>query len=204
MEVCDTLCGHWFWEPGDSPRPLRLLYRLYSSCRSRGANFLLDVGPDRTGRIPDASVARLMELKAAIDSKAGLPTSLAMNRPATASNIYHNDPSYGPDKAVDEPFRSRWATDESQTSAWLEVDLGSGVTVDSGFVREAFDHVHAFEIQVPEGQGWRTIYTGGAIGDSGVEFSFKPERTTRIRLNITNSVGGPTIWEFEVYGKRVE
>jgi alpha-L-fucosidase len=66
MEVCDTLEEHWFWMPGDSPRPLETLVQLYRSCAERRANLLLNVGPDRTGKIPDASARRLMELRDAV------------------------------------------------------------------------------------------------------------------------------------------
>jgi alpha-L-fucosidase len=71
MEVCDTLDEHWFWMPGDSPRPLDSLVQLYRSCVDRGANLLLNVGPDRAGQIPEASVRRLMELTAAVHATHG-------------------------------------------------------------------------------------------------------------------------------------
>ena len=51
MEVCDTLGQKWFWHPDDRLRMLWVLHRTYSRCRERGANLLLNVPPDRSGRI---------------------------------------------------------------------------------------------------------------------------------------------------------
>ena len=66
METCDTLAHHWFWEAGDALKSVRTLVRLYHSTVDRGANLLLDLAPDKTGRIPEATAKRLMEMKAAL------------------------------------------------------------------------------------------------------------------------------------------
>jgi hypothetical protein len=65
METCDTLAHHWFWEPGDALKSVRTLVRLYRSTVDKGASLLLDLAPDKTGRIPEATAKRLMEMKAA-------------------------------------------------------------------------------------------------------------------------------------------
>ena len=58
-----------------------------------------------------------------------LEPSLTTHAKATASNVYGNQAEYGPDKAVDGRDDTRWATDASTTSAWLEVDLGKPTQV---------------------------------------------------------------------------
>lgn len=63
MEVCEPIGKYWFWMEGDEPKPLESLAELYRQTTSRGANLLLDVGPDPSGRIPEASIRRLMELR---------------------------------------------------------------------------------------------------------------------------------------------
>jgi alpha-L-fucosidase len=62
-EVCDPLGKHWFWVEGDAPRPDAQLAELLETCRARGTNLLLDVPPDRHGRIPEASVQALQRLR---------------------------------------------------------------------------------------------------------------------------------------------
>lgn len=66
-EHCDCLGKEWFWVEGDQPRPTRVLEQLYRDTVAAGGNLLLDVAPDRTGRIPEPSVKALMELKKAIE-----------------------------------------------------------------------------------------------------------------------------------------
>ena len=62
-EVCDPIGKAWFHAEGDAPRPAGALLELLQACRTRGANLLLDVPPDRSGRIPETSVRALMRLR---------------------------------------------------------------------------------------------------------------------------------------------
>ena len=62
-EVCDPIGKDWFWVEGDQPRPDEKLLEMLQICRTRGTNLLLDVPPDRHGRIPEASVQALLRLR---------------------------------------------------------------------------------------------------------------------------------------------
>lgn len=61
-EMCETMNGHWGIGPDDFrfKGPTEIIERL-CSCRKVGANYLLNVGPTASGRIPEyeASVLRL-------------------------------------------------------------------------------------------------------------------------------------------------
>jgi alpha-L-fucosidase len=61
-EVCDVIGRHWFSLPDEKLRSDKKLWMLYHACRRRGANFLLDVPPDRHGLIPEEHVAALARL----------------------------------------------------------------------------------------------------------------------------------------------
>ncbi len=65
-EHCDTICKNWFWVEGDQPRATQDLLHLYRQVAAAGGNLLLNVPPDRTGRIPDYHVQALTALKTAI------------------------------------------------------------------------------------------------------------------------------------------
>jgi hypothetical protein len=52
-EIYDLIGHGWFWKDGDTPRPDAQLMHIYQLARSRGTNLLLDVPPDKHGRIPD-------------------------------------------------------------------------------------------------------------------------------------------------------
>lgn len=202
METCDTLARHWFWQEEDALNTVPTLYALYKATVGRGANLLLDAGPDKTGRLPAGTVRRLMELRRAIDHPATVPANLLTGKKATASNVYHNDPEYGPDKLTDGNSRTRWATDDGETSAWIEFDLGSEVTFDSAVVTEGWNRAREFRIEIPDGSGgWKAVYKGGRIGGDGPLIRFKPVSASKVRLNILHAIVGPTIWDFELYGR---
>jgi len=65
-EVCDTLVnnGCWFWHPGVDAhmRSAEDIVKVLRMCNERRANYLVDVGPDRNGLIPEAFVKRLKEI----------------------------------------------------------------------------------------------------------------------------------------------
>ncbi len=67
-EVCDPIGKEWFYVDGDKPRSDAELLGMYLISRSRNANLLLDVPPDRSGVIPRMYVDALMRLRRNIDT----------------------------------------------------------------------------------------------------------------------------------------
>lgn len=126
--------------------------------------------------------------------------SLATGKKAAASAMFQKNPSYGPDKAFDNDPHTRWATDASVSSAWLEVDLGKPMTIRKVAIDESQEYrrVQAFELQYHDGQRWTTFHEGTTIGP---EWSVKVEPFTaqRVRLNIVKAPGGPTLNEFGLF-----
>jgi len=126
--------------------------------------------------------------------------SLAVGKKATASTVFQKNPAYGPDKAVDGDPETRWATDGSTDSAWLEVDLGKPMTVRKVGIDEPeeFRRVRAFELQYYDENGWKTFHEGTTIGpDWSVKID--PITAQRFRLHILKAPGGPTISEFMLF-----
>ena len=72
-EVCDTIQtgARWFWRevkgPGDL-QPVQSIAARLRVCNRRGANYLLDVPPDRDGLISGAQLLRLREVGAFLRS----------------------------------------------------------------------------------------------------------------------------------------
>jgi alpha-L-fucosidase len=62
-EVCDPIGYEWFYVEGDDPRPDAELLGMRLICMARKVNLLLDVPPDRSGRIPQKHVDALMRLR---------------------------------------------------------------------------------------------------------------------------------------------
>lgn len=66
-EACGPIGREWFYTDGDQPRGDAELLGLYLVSVSRGANFLLNVPPDRHGRIPEKWVGPLSRLRRNLD-----------------------------------------------------------------------------------------------------------------------------------------
>jgi len=62
-EVNDPIGKEWFYVEGDRPRPDDELRKILTESRRRGANLLLDVGPNKHGLISDEYRAALMRLR---------------------------------------------------------------------------------------------------------------------------------------------
>ena len=132
-------------------------------------------------------------------SVASVSGLLAFDRPAKASNVYRNMASqYGPKKAVDDDPDTRWATDTGTHEASLEVDLGKPAAIGRVLIDEAYEgRVRKFELQAKEGDVWKTVLSGTAVGRN-FSGAFPPVTTRQVRLNIIEATEGPTIWEFQL------
>ena len=127
--------------------------------------------------------------------------SLATAKKATASNVFQNSASYGADKAFDDVDETRWATDPGTTNAWLEVDLGKPETVNRAVIEQAYPElkrVKKFAIEYWKDDQWKPCYQGENLGAT-LDAAFEPVAAQRIRLNITETTGGPTIFEFKLF-----
>ena len=127
--------------------------------------------------------------------------SLTAYKPATASNVFHNDATYAADKAFDDDDETRWATDNGTTNAWLAVDLGKPETVGRVQIEQAFPElkrVKKYAIEYWQNGTWQTAYQGENLGAS-LEATFPPVTAQRLRLNITEATEGPTIFEFKLF-----
>lgn len=62
-EICDPIGKNWFYVEGETPRPDKELAELWATAREHQVNFLLDVGPDKHGRIPKLFQDSLMRLR---------------------------------------------------------------------------------------------------------------------------------------------
>src|SRR5690606_7474352 len=69
---CDvSLRRGWFWQPGDEPKSLEHLLAIHDRSIGLGANLLLNIPPDRRGRIDPADLARVHELRDALHARFG-------------------------------------------------------------------------------------------------------------------------------------
>src|SRR5262249_29532705 len=117
---CDvSIRPGWFWHDRENGRVKspRQLLDLYFQSVGRGASFLLNVPPDRRGRLHENDVAALKGFGELL--RATFRTNLAANADFTASNVRGNDPAYGPQTLLGRRKDAYWATDDGVTTAEL-------------------------------------------------------------------------------------
>ncbi|MFT4217549.1 MAG: alpha-L-fucosidase [Micropruina sp.] len=78
---CDvSLRRGWFWASDDEPKTLDHLMAVYYGSVGLGAGLLLNVPPDRRGRIDPADAARVREFGAEVERRFGRPTPLRLTQ----------------------------------------------------------------------------------------------------------------------------
>lgn len=140
------------------------------------------------------------------DAAQAAETNLAMGKTATASGVYHDNPTYAASRAVDGQSTSRWATDAIPPPHWLRVDLARTFTFDRVVIGEYQSRITTYAIQTSaDGASWQTVHratkqAGSAHTTTTVELD-EPATGRYVRLLIDAASTGPSVYEFEVYGE---
>ena len=115
---CDvSIRPGWFYhaaEDGKVKTPLDLLDLYYKSV-GRGASFLLNLPPDRRGRIHETDEASLRGFRQLLD--ATFAHDLARGATASASNVRGGDARFAAANVLDGKRDTYWATDDAVDDA---------------------------------------------------------------------------------------
>ena len=163
------------------------------------SNVLLSTAADYTGRMRTKDVQELVKLGQMLRNPLlAPPPALKLGKPTKASSVWKDDPTNGPDKAVDDDSSTCWIGGEGTKEGWIDVDLGSKTIFDSVMVDEAWDRIRRFEVRYEAAGKWQTLLQGTTIG-RGWSRQVKPVLAQRVRLNILESSDAPAIWEFQLF-----
>jgi alpha-L-fucosidase len=200
---CDvSIRPGWFYHPQEDTRVRspKNLVELYYSSIGRGASLLLNLAPDRSGRIPEPDVRSLREFRRIIDST--FARDLTQGGKVTAGNVRgKGDARFSPRNVLDGRRDTYWATDDQVMTPELIVDLGSNITFDVIRIREYLplgQRVEEFALdQWKDGQ-WSEFASGTSIGNCRL-LRCKPIATTKVRLRITRGAACPAIAELALF-----
>jgi alpha-L-fucosidase len=187
-----------FWNERP-PMSLGDLLNVYYWSVGRNSALLLNVAPDRRGKLSEASVARLRQFHAALQKIFGV--DFALKRSATASNIRGGDPAFGPAMAVDGGKETYWATDDGVTTASMEVDLGAPHDFNVIRIEEFIklgQRISKYKVEAQIDRQWKQIADGTTIGYRKLD-RFPKVTADKVRLTIEASRACPTIKSFGVH-----
>lgn len=189
----------WFWhaDEDDKVRSPANLLNLYLGSVGRGSNLLLNVPPDRRGRIGDSDAQSLAAFRAILDKTyAG---NLAAGARATASSTF--SPAFAPAKVLS-PNGVWAAREDDRAGAWLQLTLPRPVQFDLIRLREALPfgvRVDDYEIDVRQDGDWRTITRHTCVGPQRLIRLDTPVTAREVRLRIVKAAASPVISEFSLY-----
>jgi alpha-L-fucosidase len=184
---------HWFWHPNDeaSLHTVDELVDIYNKTVGRGAQLMLGLAPDNTGRLPDSDAARLREFGEAIQRLYGAEHNLTRQ----AVHIT-NDPT---DAAIDNNTSTFWSAPERH--ATLELSFQKPVTFDRTVTMEWLNEgqrIQQYSIEAWQNGSWKTLAHAQAIGHKKIDI-FPTITTQRVRLNLLSTIGSAGIREFQLF-----
>ncbi len=183
----------WFWHPNSDAtlKSVDELMDTYDQTVGRGAQLMLGLAPDRTGRIPAADVARLAEFGARIRAVYG--DNLALRQTGGMDS--------GEQRAVDGDPDTYWAAPTDGGIPTLTVTFARPTGFDRVSTLERLDdgqHVEEYSIEYFADGEWRQVAHAQAIGHRKIDI-FPAVTARRVRLRILRANGPVGIREFQVF-----
>ena len=216
----DTPINHrgWFWHPGQGgnvKKPEHLM-EVYLSSVGRGANLILNLAPNRDGRLDPADVASL-EAFGKMRTRL-LAKDYALGAKVKASQVRGKDSQFAGAMMTDGDIESYWCPEDGNTTPKAEVRLSAPATFDVIRLREQIrlgQRVEAFKVEAMVDGEWQTIVEPGQPGEEETQFNLRggkghtignqvmrwlsePVTTDRLRLTITRAKACPCISEFSL------
>ena len=191
----------WFWherEDGQVKSPEKLT-QLWFDCVGRGANLILNVPPDRDGKIRQPDIQSLNEFREARDALFSRDFAVGAVAEGPARG---GDPTYSAGKLTDDDIESYWAADDDNHTPTAEIRLSTSATFDVIRLREQIrlgQRVDAFEIDAWIDGDWKKIHSGKTVGTQVLIRLPQPTTTDKLRLRLTDSAAVPCLSEFALY-----
>jgi alpha-L-fucosidase len=199
---CDvSIRPGWFYHSKEDSlvKTPEKLFELYLQSVGRNGSLLLNIPPDRTGRLNKNDIKSLIEFKHIRDSV--FAHNFAKSSKANASNIRGNVKQFSASNILDGDKDTYWATDDSVKSASLIIDLGKQTIIKCVLLQEYIalgQRVESFTIEVWDGNIWKKLTSGTTIGHKRI-LIFPQATISKIKLDIQKSKACPTISNVEIF-----
>ena len=196
---CDvSIRPGWFYhsKEDDKVKTAQQLMKLYLQSVGRGANFLLNVPPDRRGLFHQNDSAALVEFKRLKDEF--YKENLALKATATASA---NRNGYAASNLADGNPRTYWAAPDENKSATIEIDLKSPRTFNTIVLQESIEfgqRIISFTVEAWDGAKYNEVVKGTTVGHKRI-IQFRPQQSSKVRVIIKESKAAPVLNSIELY-----
>jgi alpha-L-fucosidase len=203
---CDvSIRPGWFYHQheDDEVKTPQALVDLYYSSVGRGASLLLNLPPDRRGRIHENDVRSLCAFRRTID--ATFAADLAAGARVSASNSRGNgtDRRFVAANVIDGNRDTYWATDDAVTTPSLTLELGREASFNVVRLREYLplgQRIEAVALDQWQNGQWTEFATATSIGNCRL-IRGPRVTTSRVRLRVTQAPVCPTISELGLFAE---
>ena len=199
---CDvSIRPGWFYHKHEDEqvKTPRQLVDLYYSSVGRGASFLLNLPPDRRGRIHDNDARSLAEFRRTID--ATFATNLAAGARVQATSTRGSDPRFQPANVLDGRRDTYWASEDAVHTPVLTLDLGRPTTFNVVRLREYLplgQRIETMALEAWRDGSWKEFARATSIGNCRLIRGPKVT-TTRVRLRVTRAPVCPAVTEVGLF-----
>jgi alpha-L-fucosidase len=186
---------HWFWHPEDEAtlKSVDELIKEYDQTVGRGAQLMLGLAPDNTGRLPAADVARLKEFGERIHEIYG--DNLALH------GKFATDSAAAFDGDANTYWQAPASSPGNNAPPLLIIRFAKPTTFDRSVTMERLNdgqHISAYRIEVEEDGQWREVAHAEAIGHKKIDI-FPAVNASAVRLTLLDVNGPAQIREFQIY-----
>lgn len=203
-EVCASIRSDWYYNPSTDHKlkSVRQLMDLYYTSVGRNANLLLNVSPGRTGRIHQSDSVRLMEFRRALDDV--FKTDLVQGAKIEASDVRGNSDGFAEINLQDANYNSYWTTNDSVTSASLEITYRKDKTFNRLLLQEYIplgQRIAKFNVECFINEQWVEVASATTVGYKRV-LRFPSITTKRVRINIQQSLDSPILSKIALFAAK--
>ncbi|QNL50190.1 alpha-L-fucosidase [Olivibacter sp. SDN3] len=185
----------WFYHTKEDDQvktPEKLLDIYFNSVGKNGV-LLLNIPPDKRGRIHESDVQYLREWKKNIDNI--FETNLLEKAEISAANVT------GLPRLVDNNKETYWTPTDTDSETELLFTLDEAITFNVLSVQEFIkkgQRIEQFVLEYKEGDSWKEVARGTTVGYKRL-LKFDTVRADNIRLRITSSRLNPMISHIGLY-----
>lgn len=198
-EVDTSIRPGWFYHKNQDRKvkSLKKLIKIYESSVGGNASLLLNIPPDKKGRIANADVKRLKEFGNYI--KNTYSENLAKGAKVNASECESDKVSA--DMALTADKKEFWKPCDGTERAELTVDFGENVQFSRIVLGEQIlvgQRVEKFSIYAEKKGNWKKVFDGTVIGYKKI-CKFRKVKASKIKVVFEQSRVCPTLSKLEVY-----
>ncbi|WP_116124920.1 alpha-L-fucosidase [Lewinella sp. IMCC34183] len=200
-EVDVSIRPGWFYhaEEDSLVKTPQQLFEIYLTSVGRGSQLLLNIPPDRRGRIHETDVASLRGWRQMIDSTFADNLATDASADGEAYRGMHED--YGPAQVLDDDPETYWATDDGATTGSFTIQLPEARELGYVLLQEPIrlgQRVAGFRISALVDGEMREIGSGETIGYKRILLVDRVS-TDRITVEVTESLAPPLLSRVAVY-----